>query len=112
MAVPDIIEKIKNTDLSGYTDTYVKMVVLNKSNPYAFDIVFDALYKANPLDIQIVEDPTVLLESEDDSEIDEAEDTVTILSRYIDGLTLNVESTRMKKFMVDVYQEALEVETI
>lgn len=112
VAVPDIIEKIQQADLSGYKDTYVKLVVINKTNPYAFDIVFDALFKAGPLDIQIVEDPSVLLENEEQSEIDEAEDTTTILSKYIDNLTLPVESTRMKKFMIDVYQEALQVENV
>lgn len=112
VAVPEIIEKVQNTDLSGYKDTYVKMVVINKTNPYAFDIVFDALYKAGPIDVQIVEDPTVLLENEEDTEIDEAEDTVTILRKYIDNLTLPLDSSRMKHFMLEVYNEALQVETV
>ena len=113
VAMPDIIEKIRQSDLSMYRDTYAKLVVINKSNPYAFDIVFDALYKAEPLDIQIVEDPTILLDNEqNENDIDEAEDTTTILSKYIDGLTLGVDSSRMKKFMLDVYSEALQSETV
>jgi DNA repair exonuclease SbcCD nuclease subunit len=110
--IPDIIEKIKKTDLSGYSETYVKMLVVNKSNPYAFDIAFDALYKAGPLDIQIVEDPAVFMDNEEETQIDEAEDTATILSKYIDGLTLGLDSARMKKFLLDVYQEALQTEMV
>jgi DNA repair exonuclease SbcCD nuclease subunit len=112
VANPEIIEKIQNTDFSKYKDTYVKLVVVNKSNPYAFDLLFDSIYKAGPLDIQIVEDPSVLLDSEDAEEIDEAEDTVTILRKYIDGLTLPLNNAKMKNFMIDVYHEALQVETV
>lgn len=112
VANPDIIEKIQKTDFGMYKDCYVKLVVVNKSNPYAFDLLFDSIYKAGPLDIQIVEDPTVLLDSEEDVEIDEAEDTVSILKKYVGGLTLSVDNDRMKKFMIDVYNEALQVETV
>jgi DNA repair exonuclease SbcCD nuclease subunit len=109
---PNIVEKIQQTDFSKYKDCFVKVVVINKSNPYAFDLLFDSIYNAGPLDIQIVEDPTILLDNEEDTEIDEAEDTVTILKKYIDGLTLPIENVKMKQFMIDVYNEALQVETV
>jgi hypothetical protein len=86
--------------------------VVNKSNPYAFDLLFDSLYKAGPLDIQIVEDASVLIDNEDDMEVDEAEDTSTILRKYIAGLTLPVDNDKMKNFMLDIYNEALQVETV
>ena len=112
VANPEIVEKIQQTDFSKYKDTYVKLVVVNKSNPYAFDLLFDSIYKAGPLDIQIVEDPTVLLENEEADEIDEAEDTATILRKYVTGLTLPVDTDKMKDFMIDIYNEALQVETV
>ena len=83
-----------------------------KTNPYAFDLLFDSIYKAGPLDITIIEDPTVLLDSEEEVEVDEAEDTPTILRKYINGLTLPVNNDKMKEFMLDVYNEALQVETV
>ena len=112
VADPEIVSKIQKTDFSKYKDVYVKLVVINKSNPYAFDLLFDSIYKVGPLDITVVEDPSVLIENEDMESVDEAEDTPTILSKYIEGLTLPVESARMKKFMMDVYNEALQVETV
>ena len=112
VANPEIVERIQTTDFSRYRNTYVKLVVINKSNPYAFDLLFDSIYKAGPLDITVVEDASVLLENEEADSVDEAEDTPTILSKYIDNLTLPVESARMKSFMLDVYQEALQVETV
>jgi|694.fasta_scaffold78969_5 DNA repair exonuclease SbcCD nuclease subunit len=112
VANPEIIEKIQKTDFSKYKDCYVKLVVLNKSNPYAFDLLFDSIYKAGPLDIQVVEDATILLDNEDADEIDEAEDTVSILSKYIDGLKLPLDNGKMKNFMIDIYNESLQVETV
>lgn len=109
---PDIVSKIQGTDFSKYKNTYVKLVVINKSNPYAFDLLFDSIYKVGPLDITVIEDASVLIEGEDMESVDEAEDTSTILSKYIDGLTLSVESAKMKSFMLDIYQEALQVETV
>ena len=112
VAEPDIIDKIQNTDFSSYKDTFVKLVVVNKTNPFAFDLCFDGIYKAGPLDITVVEDPTVLLDNEEEVEVDEAEDTATILRKYIGGLTLPVNNDKMKQFMLDVYNEALQVETV
>ena len=112
VANPEIVQKIQGTDFSKYKNTYVKLVVINKSNPYAFDLLFDSIYKVGPLDITVVEDPSVLIENEEMDSVDEAEDTPTILSKYIDGLTLPLDGVKMKKFMLDVYQEALQVETV
>ena len=59
-----------------------------------------------------MEDATVLLEGDDDMDVDEAEDTATILRKYISGLTLPVNNDKMKDFMIDVYNEALQVEIV
>ena len=106
----DIIEKINATDYSKYANCYVKIVCVNKTNPYAFDMLFDKLYKVGTLDISIVEDISSFKDNEEDAEVDETEDTITILSKYIDGLTLGVDNDKMKNFMRDIYAEALQVE--
>lgn len=108
----DIINTINAMDFSQYENKYVRIVIANKTNPYAFDLLFDKLYKASPIDISIVEDVTQFTDTEEDSVVDQAEDTPTILDKYISGLTLNVESDKMKKFMKGVYDEALQLETI
>ncbi len=102
-------ESWKNTDISGYKETYVKLVVVNKQNPYLFDHVLDNLYKVGCADISIVEDftDTVIV---DDEIIDQAEDTITILSKYIDALELDVEPDRLKNIMKELYIEALNTE--
>jgi hypothetical protein len=50
---------------------------------------------------------------EDDEElVNQAEDTMTILSKYIDGLTINVDSAKLKNLMRELYVESLNTEII
>lgn len=93
-----------------YNGTYVKVVVVNKTNQMLFDDAISAIMKTEPADVQIVEDFTSQIESNDDI-INQAEDTMTILSKYIDGQELNVSSTKLKNVMHNLYVEALSLET-
>lgn len=109
---PDIIEKIQATDYSKFKDTYVKIVCVNKTNPFAFDMLLDKLYKESPADISIVEDVNVFTDTAADEVIDQAQDTPTILDTYIGGLTLPVDCDKMKAYMREVYVEAISLENV
>lgn len=100
----------KKYDYNSLKDSFVKIVVLNKQNPYLFDNVIDNLYKAGVSDLGIVEDFTDSIIDDDQELIDQAEDTMTILSKYIDNLPLEVESNKLKTLMREVYVEALNTE--
>jgi DNA repair exonuclease SbcCD nuclease subunit len=100
----------KTYDFASLKNTYVKVVVLNKQNPYLFDHVLDSLYKTGICDISIVEDFTDILIDTDQEIIDQAEDTMTILSKYIDNLALDVEPEKLKTVMRELYVEALNTE--
>lgn len=98
----------KNFDYDALKECYVRVVSLNKQNPYLFDNVIDNLYKSGAADISIVEDFKDA--AVEDDIVDEAEDTMTILGKYIDNLTLDVEPDRLKTIMRQVYIEALNTE--
>ena len=104
------IKDITSMDLSHLKTTYVKVVVVNKTNPYLFDTFINNIYQVGPIDITIAEDFT---ETEDlaDDDVDQAEDTTTILNKYVDNLTTDLEKDRIKSLLRELYIEALNEET-
>lgn len=106
----DTFEYINGFDFSLAKDTYVKVIVKNKTNPFWFDTYIDRLEKAGALDIQVVED-NLNLQLEDDTDIiNEAEDTMTILTKVVDQWDTPVDKKRLDSFLRNLYNEALEVE--
>jgi predicted phosphodiesterase len=101
----------KKYDYSQFKDAYVKVVVLNKQNPYLFDNVIDNLYKSSVGNLAIVEDFTETIIENDQDLLDQAEDTITILNKHIDNLTLTVNNDKLKVLMKELYVEALNTET-
>jgi DNA repair exonuclease SbcCD nuclease subunit len=107
----DSITEINNIDLSKYTGTYVKVVVVNKTNPYLFDKFMAKLYENNPVDVTIAEDMIDLTEGVDDDMINEAEDTMTIIGKYVDGIKEeHIDNEKLKTVMKELYVEALNQE--
>ena len=105
----ETIKEIDGKDLTSYKNTYVKVVVINKTNPYLFDKFMNNLYNVNPIDITIVEDLTEL--TEDVELINEAEDTLTILNKYVDSIKEEgIDNIRVKTLLKELYVEALNTE--
>jgi DNA repair exonuclease SbcCD nuclease subunit len=108
----DDIMTIANRDLSQYRDTYVKVVVLNKTNPYLFDSFMSNLYQVNPADITIAEDIQDLTTNSKDDTIDEAEDTITIINKVVDSLeNTDINSDRFKSILRELYVEAINLDS-
>jgi hypothetical protein len=105
---------LKDIDFSKYANAYVKVVVLNKQDPYLFEKLIDEIYKVGPVDVTIVEDFTELNEETTEKDIiDQAQDTMTILSTFIDAQSLNISDTnKLKTLMRELYVEALSTENI
>jgi hypothetical protein len=100
----------KKYDYNNLKDSYVKVIVLNKQNPFLFEHVLDNLYKIGLSDLSIVEDFSENVIGDDNEIIDQAEDTMTILSKYIDNLEIDIESDKLKTLMRELYIEALNTE--
>lgn len=107
----ETITEINNKDLSVYTGVYVKVVVMNKTNPYLFDKFMNNLYNVNPIDITIAEDFTELTEGVEENMVDQAEDTLTILNKYVDAIKEDsIDNNELKKLLKELYVEALNTE--
>jgi DNA repair exonuclease SbcCD nuclease subunit len=104
------VDEVLLEDFKPYNGKLVKVIVRNKTNPTWFDMYIDKLEKSGVSDVQVVDDH-LNLNLEDDSDIvNEAEDTMNILSSYIDTLKLeNVDRNRLDKLMRTLYADALSV---
>ena len=103
----DIVE----TDYSYLSGKYLKIVVEKRNNSFLFDTLIDTVTKFSPLEVAVVEDFSEITDNVE-VDIDQAEDTMTILNKYVDGLSLPVESDKIKTVLRDVYSQALSMETV
>lgn len=85
---------------------YVKVIVEMKTNVYWFDKMLNTLYEKNCAGIQII-DSDVLDGSFDADNIDEAEDTLTIVKKYIDNTQPTSVNKKQLMFLFNhLYTEA------
>ena len=100
------LDEILDQDFSIYENAYVKVVVVDKTNPFLFDRYIDALHKVEPSDISVIEEFD--MDSGDD-DIEFVEDTLTILDNYLDSKELDVDISKVKTLLRYVYQEAISI---
>jgi DNA repair exonuclease SbcCD nuclease subunit len=104
------ISEVVNIDFNQYNETFVKLIVRNKTNPYCFDMFVDKLEKAGVYNVQVVDDHFHMDAETDDDIISEAEDTMTILSKYVNQLDDSVDKPQLDNLLRSLYVEALSVE--
>jgi hypothetical protein len=92
---------------SEYTGKIVKVVVRQKSSEKEYDMFMDALFKANPVDVKVVERTDDLIFGGEI--VEQTEDTMTLLDKYVDDLETNLNKSRIKGLIKEIYQEACEV---
>jgi DNA repair exonuclease SbcCD nuclease subunit len=100
-------EYLTESYLSNMRKKYVKVKVVNKINPYHFDVFVDKLYASDPIDISIIDDQEIEMT---DDVVDETADTLTIVNSYIDGITTDLDKSQIKQIMTQLYTAALSLE--
>ena len=98
--------KLFNTSL--YKDKIVKVIVRQKSKPKEFEKFIDKLYASGVQDLKIIENFDI--QESADFEIDEDENTLSILNRYIDESEFDLDKNIIKGIFKDLYRQACEVE--
>ena len=94
-----------NTDL--YKDSFVKVIVEEKTDYTQFENLIEQLYQKGAYDVKIVE---TLVDTEAIDDVDlNVKDTLTLLSEYIDEIDLAVNKSDLKKVMQSLYIESCEV---
>jgi len=98
-------------DTIDLKDMFVKLIVVNKTDFYKFDKFIAKLYNKGCADIKIVEDMSEFNEGEIGEEI-ALEDTVSVLTHYIDSINTDVDKDHIKSFMQGLYTEAVNIEVV
>ena len=93
-------------DVTPYENKIVKVIVKKKTDSKKFEKYIDKLYSVGVADLKIVEN-FQLTESED-FEVEESEDTLSILDRYIGESETDLNKERIQGVMRSIYQEACE----
>jgi hypothetical protein len=94
-------------DVTKYENKIVKIIVKKKSNITKFEKFIDKLYSVGVHDLKIIEN-FQLIESEE-FEVEESEDTLSILDRYINDSETELDKVRIQNVMRSTYQEACEL---
>ena len=98
-------------DLIDLNGKYVKLVVVNKTDYYKFDKFIQKLYNKGCYEIKIIEDFSEFEEGQINEEIN-LEDTVSVLSNYVDSIETDVDKEQIKTFMRTLYTEAVNQEVV
>ena len=113
----NIFEKIyfdddnyKLFDARPYKDKIVKVIIQNKGKGSNLDRFIDKLYQAGVAELKTIESfdyGTGFVTHENQAQ--ESEDTLTLLSKYVDEVETSIDKSRVKKILENVYREACEV---
>jgi len=95
-------------DPTEYHQKIVKVIVRKKSKPKDFEKFIDKLYSIGIQELKIIENFEVR-ESED-FKVDEDENTLSVLNRYIDDSEFNFDKSIIKNILQDLYQQASQIE--
>ena len=95
-------------DATEYHNKIVKVIVRKKSKPKDFEKFIDKLYTAGVQELKIIEN--FIIQENEEFEIDEEENTISILNRYIDEAEFSYDKNIIKGIFQDLYKQACEVE--
>ncbi len=93
-----------------FENKHLKLVVVNKTDYYKFDQFVEKIYKSNPLELKIIEDLSEFESSAIGDEEINLEDTLSLLSQYVDNLETEADKDRIKTIMKTLYVEAQNTE--
>lgn len=101
------IEDIANINTDPLKNTYIKVIVKNRTNPYLYDTFLNKLADCGAADVKSIDDTLNLESSGVDEILDETQDTKDILHSYIDSIETSIDKKKIKKVIDELYVEAI-----
>ena len=94
-------------DTREYENKIVKVIVRKKTDTKKFEKFIDKLYVSNIAELKVIENFDI--HESENFDIFETEDTLSILSRYIEESEVNLDKSIIQNILQEVYQEACEM---
>lgn len=94
-------------DFTKYSNCYVKIVVKNKKKPILFDKILDKIHSVNPAHVSVIDETELYVEEQ---EIDQTQDTMTIICSDIDNMKDIEKPDKLKQIMNELFVESFEIE--
>jgi len=104
------IKELCDFDYEDFKGTYVKVIISKKTNPFWFDQFIQKLYDADTHNIQIVDDHFNINQVSEDDILEDVEDTLTILSKSVADLPIDVDKKSLDILVKNLYNEAITLE--
>jgi hypothetical protein len=96
----------REIDYTVYTNKIVKVIVRKKTNVRKFEKFIELLNNANVAELKIIEYSEV--PDVENFETLETEDTFSILNRFVDDAEIELDKSKVKSMISDLYRVAIE----
>ena len=83
---------------------------LKLSNSYLLEKLVQKIEENDPINVMVVDNLTDIFMEEGMEDIETAEDTMSIVSKYIEALETEVDKEKLDFLMKDLYNESLQTE--
>jgi len=97
-------------DYTSINRKYVKFVIQGTAKQSIIDGWVADIEKMDPYEIRIVDESTLITDETDDITAEDLQDTLTIVSRYVDSLETAVSKDAIKAKIFEMYRAAMTVE--
>jgi hypothetical protein len=102
----DTLGPVTLVEPSEVSGTYIKVVVTAKKDPYSFDKYIDSINAGEPFDLKIVESFVEYSADSIDDDCIEVSDTPSLLNSYVDAIETDLDKTRIKTKLQELYLES------
>ena len=99
-----------NYDVKHLDKTFVKIVVVEKTDSFTFDRFVDRVQNQDVLDLKISENFNEFIGMNVDDEGLEVDDTPRLMDDYVDGVETDLDKDRIKTMMRDLMNQAQALE--
>jgi DNA repair exonuclease SbcCD nuclease subunit len=101
-------EYYKTIDVSLVKNSYVKLLVTNKTDPYQFDKLADLIASLEPIELKIMDEMEDFEDVDIEKEV-EVENTTTLIEKFVKQVDTNLDKDKLIASLKSLYVEALNI---